>query len=77
MFASLTSHELQLANGFGSGLSNLPPSSLSRFITTEAIMHWHLQPWWYLVSGAFISEKLDLKTANSPLHGLLLLLAAN
>nr|ABD33238.1 hypothetical protein MtrDRAFT_AC158464g22v2 [Medicago truncatula] len=37
MFASLTSHELQVANGFGSGLSNLPPSSLSCSITTEAM----------------------------------------
>jgi hypothetical protein len=42
MFASPTSQELQLANGFGSGLSNLPPFSLSHSITTEVMFSFNL-----------------------------------
>ena len=49
MFASPTSHELQLANGFGSGLSNLPPFSLSYSITTEAMFSFNLDGIWWVV----------------------------
>lgn len=48
-FASLTSHELQLTNGFGSGLSNLPPFSLSHSITTEAMFSFNLDGIWWMV----------------------------